>query len=318
MPASLYRYVWQISRRRQIVLCLVTVVVALFAMVPLEIQRRIVDEAITQAQLRYLLLLCGAYLAVVLIQGGIKYFLNVYRGRTVEQVARALRLTIYSKTHDAPPAQTDIAAHPTVERGAVVAMVAAEVEDLAGFVGDSISVPLLQAGTAFTVLGYLLWVEPLIAGFALVVYLPQIFVVPLGQRRINYWAAMHARLIRKLGDLIVFSPPAGAASPAGAEPGERYDAVVERAFDSRIHVYRIKFFLTFFGNFLDAIGPLIVLLVGGLLVMRGHTQVSTLVVFISGFQKFGDPWDQLTTFYRTLSNARVKYRLILDALTPAS
>lgn len=313
MPMTLYRYVWQTSRHRQFVLCIVTVVVALLSMVPLEIQRRIVDHAIVEAQLHHLLLLCGAYLIVLVGQGGIKYFLNVYRGRLVEEVARALRLTIYKQTRSDASDGSGSAPHPAVDSGAVVAMVAAEVEDLAGFVGDSISIPLLQIGTSLSVLGYLLWVEPLIAAFAVIVYLPQLFVVPLGQKRINFWAATHARLIRRLGDLIVV-PHVRGASPAGADPADRYVEVVNDTFESRIHVYRIKFFLTFFGNFLDAIGPLAVLLVGGLLVIRGHTQVSTLVVFISGFQKVADPWDQLTAFYRTLSNARVKYQLIIDAL----
>jgi ABC-type bacteriocin/lantibiotic exporter with double-glycine peptidase domain len=178
-------------------------------------------------------------------------------------------------------------------------------------------VPLLQAGTAVTVLSYLLWVEPLIAAFAIIVYLPQLFIVPLGQKRINFWAATHARLIRRLGDLIV-TPQARDERPAGAKPADHYLDVANNIFESRIHVYRIKFFLTFFGNLLDAIGPLAVLFVGGILVIRGHTQVSTLVVFISGFQKVSDPWDQLAAFYRTLSNARVKYKLIIDALAPIS
>ena len=97
-----------------------------------------------------------------------------------------------------------------------------------------------------------------------------------------------------------------------------YRQLVDDSFLARVTIYRIKFFLTFFGNLLDAIGPLAVLLVGGLLVIRGHTQISTLVVFISGFQKVADPWDQLTAFYRTLSNARMKYKLIIDALAPGS
>jgi ABC-type bacteriocin/lantibiotic exporter with double-glycine peptidase domain len=80
-------------------------------------------------------------------------------------------------------------------------------------------------------------------------------------------------------------------------------------------IYRVKFFLTFFGNFIDAIGPLIILTLGGWLVIEGRTEISTLVVFISGFQRVADPWDQLLTFYRTTSNARVKYRLIADALS---
>ena len=40
---SLYGYVWRISRTGQIRICLLTAVVAPLSMVPLELQRRIVD-----------------------------------------------------------------------------------------------------------------------------------------------------------------------------------------------------------------------------------------------------------------------------------
>ena len=72
----------------------------------------------------------------------------------------------------------------------------------------------------------------------------------------------------------------------------------------------MKFFLTALGNFLDALGPLIVFAVGGWLVIHGEVPVSTIVVFISGVQKVSDPWDQLITFYRTASNSQAKYELI--------
>ena len=91
-------------------------------------------------------------------------------------------------------------------------------------------------------------------------------------------------------------------------------AIAASARRARVKIYRVKFALTALGNFVDAIGPLIVLSVGGWLVLQGKTEVGTLVVFISGFQKIAEPWDQLLTFYRTTSNARVKYKLIADAM----
>jgi ABC-type bacteriocin/lantibiotic exporter with double-glycine peptidase domain len=55
-------------------------------------------------------------------------------------------------------------------------------------------------------------------------------------------------------------------------------------------------------------------MVGGYLVIHGQTNVSTLVVFISGFQKISEPWDQLIQFYRSVSNARVTFGLVADVL----
>ncbi|WP_374654060.1 ABC transporter transmembrane domain-containing protein [Dongia sp.] len=308
MPQSLFVFIWRVSGRKQVLLCLLTVIVALLTAVPLELQRRIVDDAIHNREVAYLLLLAAVYLGVLLVQGALKYALNVFRGWLVEDVARLLRHLIFDGTQRN-------GAHAAVKKGAVVSMIAAETEDLAGFVGDSISFPLMQAGTALSALGYLIWVEPRIAIFAAVLYMPQFFVVPLGQRRINRWGNIHARLLRKMGDTIVGSEIDRKGRPRFRR---RFHRLVQGAFRTRLGIYRVKFFLTFFGNFLDALAPLIVLSVGGWLVIEGEVEVSTLVVFITGFQKVADPWDQLLTFYRTASNANVKYHLIADALPEAN
>ena len=279
------------------------------SMVPLELQRRIVDDAIHDQDLRNLLILCGIYLLVLVVQGGLKYALNVYRGGLVERIAMQLRTLIFDGLVDEPVKRGKRSA--TADKGAVVSMTSSEVEEVAGFVGNFISFPLLQAGTAFGTLGYLFWVQPEIAAFAMALFVPQIVIVPLGQRRINRWAANHARLLRKLGDVIVSSEK-GALSLTHRK--RRFTKLARGAFTTRILIYRVKFFLTFLGNFIDALGPLIVLAVGGWLVLNGKAEVSTLVVFISGFQKVAEPWDQLLTFYRTTSNARTKYRLIVDTL----
>lgn len=311
MPASLYGFIWKVSRRDQLLLCAITLVVAGMSMAPLELQRRIVNDAIDNRDIRSMLLLCGLYLAVLLLQGGLKYWLNVARGILVERVALYLRRRIFKHMVDRPAHKAG--AGQRIDRGAVVSMTSAEVEEVAGFVGDSISMPLLQAGTAFGTLGYLFWVQPEIAVFALALFLPQMFMVPLGQRRINRWAAIHARLLRKLGVVIVTGDDSR-LTPLHSE--RRFNRLAEGARATRVLIYRVKFALTFLGNFIDAIGPLIVLTVGGWLVVQGKTEVGTLVVFISGFQKVADPWDQLLTFYRTTSNARTKFRLIVDTLPP--
>ena len=308
MPKSLYRFIWRSSKRQQAWLVLLTLVVAPMSMIPLELQRRIVDDAIHNQNLAYMLALCAIYLVVLLLQGGLKYLLNVYRGSLVERVAFQLRDHVFGVLVEEPLKNHE---KPAIDKGAIVSMTSAEVEEVAGFVGDSISFPLLQAGTAFGTLGYLFWVQPEIAAFAVALFIPQILIVPIGQRRINRWAAIHARLLRKLGGAIVSSEK----SQLSLKHLERRFAKLSRgALTTRVLIYRVKFLLTFLGNFVDALGPLIVLTVGGWLVLNGKAEVGTLVVFISGFQKVSEPWDQLLTFYRTTSNARTKYRLIVDTL----
>lgn len=51
---SLYGYVWQASRRAQFLVCVLTTIIAPLPMAYLELQRRTVDEAITERNLRLL------------------------------------------------------------------------------------------------------------------------------------------------------------------------------------------------------------------------------------------------------------------------
>ena len=197
--------------------------------------------------------------------------------------------------------------------GLLVSMVAAEAEDVAGFVAESISVPLMQAGTIVAVLGYLVWVQPLIAALALLLYLPELVIVPLQQRTINRLGRLHTRIVRRLGIHLVREELAARSRAAV----DGFDTLVDRAFDARLATYQLKYGLTFLGNLLDALGPLAVLGFGGWLVTQGQTSVGALLVFITGFQKVGDPLDQLMTFYRTTQNALVTYGLIAAALAAA-
>jgi hypothetical protein len=41
-------------------------------------------------------------------------------------------------------------------------------------------------------------------------------------------------------------------------------------------------------------------------------------VFISGLQKIADPWDQMITFYRTVSNTGVMYDMVRARLAGTS
>ncbi len=92
-PDTLYRYIWHLSGRRQIWLALLSSAVFPLTMVPLELQRRIVNNAIGGVDLRLLRLLCAAYVGVVLVQGGLKYAMNVYREIISE---RAIRSTFWA------------------------------------------------------------------------------------------------------------------------------------------------------------------------------------------------------------------------------
>jgi len=301
---ALYGYIWRASRSQQTIICILTMIISPIPMAYLELQRRIVDDAIPQRDVQLLALLGIAYLAVICVKSALKYGLNMAKGVVVEIVARDLRQRVMKRAASLSGG-SDSSHLPN--RATLVSMLSAETDDMSGFSGDAFAVPLLSIGTILYVAGFLLWVQPAIAILALVVYLPQVLIVPATQHKINRLARLRIRLTRFLGRLAMHLPTKVAAQTPGA-------VHIQRLYRVRIWIYQRKFFLSELGNFLASLGPLIVLTFGGYLVITGRTEVGTLVVFISGLQRIFDPWDELVTFYRAISNTTVMYAMICDQL----
>jgi hypothetical protein len=77
-------------------------------------------------------------------------------------------------------------------------MIATEAEAAGKFVGDCISTPTVQAGTLLSVLGYMLYTEPLLGLVVLFIAAPQVFAVPMTQRRINTHFSEICRFLPRL------------------------------------------------------------------------------------------------------------------------
>jgi ABC-type multidrug transport system fused ATPase/permease subunit len=287
------------------IICVLTMMISPLPMAYLELQRRIVDDALTTSNLNLLAVLGVLYFCVISLKSMLKYALNMTKGMAVENVARDIRRRIL------PPATADKRGGnlADVTGATVVSMLSVETEDMSGFAGDAFAVPLLSAGTILYVAGYLLWVQPAIAALAILVYFPQVLIVPYTQHRINRLARLRIRLTRFLGHLATLPAQPRSDRPVGW-------LSIDRLYRVRIWLYLRKFLISELGNFLASTGPLIVLTAGGYLVITGRTEVGTLVVFISGLQRISDPWDELVNFYRSVSNTTVLFAMIREKLSP--
>ena len=310
LARNLYRYVWRTSRPQQIMICVLTMIIAPLAAATLELQRRIVDDAVGARSINLLILLCALYVGVICLRTRLKYALSMYQGAAVETIARDLRFRIMKKARSLKYGRKAISADQG--SGTVVSLLGAETEDMSGFAGDAFSLPLLQGGTILFVVGYLLWVEPVLAILAVVVYFPQAVIVPVVQRTINRLGRLRIKLARNLGNLALRNTE-DRKKTVRRHPGSVF---IDRLYRIRIWIHLRKYFLAELGNFLDSLGPIIVLTVGGYLAIQGQTQVSTLVVFIS-VQKIADPWSQIINFYRAVSNTAVMHELICARLKGA-
>lgn len=303
---DLYRYVWRTSARAQILLAGLAICVFVLELVPLELQRRIVNDAVEKGAFSSVVLLCSLYLLIVLAQGGLKLVLNVYRGAVIERTSRSMRLEP-KLTQVANASQQENAE----EQGVSISVIASEVDAVSGFVGVSVSEPVLNGGILLSVFGYMAIVEPWLALVALSLFVPQVFFIPVLQEAINRRTADRIRTVRALAVDIV--EKANGAAEAGSRE-QKYRSRVGRIYDLNMQIYRRKFGMTFLMNLLYQLGTIGILFFGGLLLMRGETDVGTVVAFISGLARTNDPWNDLVDYFRNLTNAGVKYKLIEQVL----
>ena len=304
MPASIMGYVLHQTGRHQIALALLSIAVFALSTAPLELQRRIVNDAIAKGALRTIFLLALAYAGVALIEQLLKLVLNVYRGWVAESSVRHLRMTLQAAAVGSAPA-----ALPWDEAGVEIAMIVEEAEPIGGFTALSLSEPLLQGGILASVIGYMLFLNVELALLCLSFFLPQTVFVPLLQRAINRRAAARILTKREISAAIV--EEAALARPnAGTET-----EAIQHVFTLNMGIYKLKYSMNLLMNLMHHLGVAVALCVGGWFAIEGRVEVGTVVAMVGGLGKLNDPWGDLVSWAREFSVVAIKYRLFADAAT---
>jgi ABC-type multidrug transport system fused ATPase/permease subunit len=246
------------------------------------------------------ILLCAVYAGVVLVQGGTKLGLNVYRGWVGERATRELRHRIHSVI-EAP-----LTSSPAAEaQGIAVSMIVAEVDPIGGFVGGSVSEPLLQGVILASVLAYLIHIDPWMALGAFVLFIPQFFFFPLMQAAVNRRAGARIRILRQLGIGVIDQTNGHFRAD---------DQRIDRVFSLDMGIFRFKFTMNFLMNLCSHLQIVSALLIGGWWVHTDRLELGGVVAFISGISRLNDPWGDLVNYFRDLTVTQVKYRLLAKAV----
>ena len=325
MESTIYRFILRYSKREQIMLLVMTLISFPFLYYSLDLPKRIVNEALGAKgetnfpitflgfqfeQLEYLWTLSGMFLALVFINGGFKYWINVYRGRLGELMLRRLRYELYTRILRFP-----IPHFRRVSQGEIIPMVTQEVEPLGGFIGDSISLPAFQGGTLITILVFMFVQDPILGAAAIALSPVQAYVVPKLQRRVNALGKQRVRTVRVLSDRI-------GESIAGVQEIHanniarlmlaRFSAQLGIIYDIRFEIYQRKFVIKFLNNFIAQLTPFFFYAIGGYLVIMGDLTLGALVAVLAAYKDLSAPWKELLTYYQQKEDARIKYEQVID------
>jgi putative ABC transport system ATP-binding protein len=351
---SLYKYIWQHSRRDQWILLAIALAAQPFYFLTLTLPKLIINGPITGPQngsafttpdatenflrlvigfpewlggqwaifegfalerMPYLVALSFAFLALVGFNGFIKYLINTMKGRLGERLLRRLRYDLIDRVLRFPPSHLRKA-----KQAEIASMVKDEVEPLGGFSGDAVVWPAFLAGQALTALIFILvqnfWLG-LIAG---AVVFGQAVIIPRLRRPIlelGKRRQLQAReLAGRVGEIVDGGPD---IRVHGTSNWERAEMVrrLGRIFDIRFELYQRKYFVKSLNNFIAQLTPFIFYLVGGyFLIVEQTLDVGQLVAVIVAYKDLPGPIKELIDWDLQRQDVEIKFNQVMDQFHP--
>ncbi|WP_204114929.1 ABC transporter transmembrane domain-containing protein [Shimia biformata] len=295
---KMYRAIWQVSGRRQLVLIALSIAIAALAAVPLEFQKQIINGLERQDMtFDHLIWLCASMAGAVVLSLGLKMQMGYRSSKLGEDVIRRIRNRLYRDAVHQPD-DTEGA----IPAGTLAASIASEAEELGNFAGSAFSQPVVQVGTLVSVVGYIAATQPGLGVIALATIIPQVVIVLLTQTKVNQHVAERVRLLRRSNDTIVESNLESLEQSVLAD--------FDRIYETRRSMFLWKTSTKFLLSLVNQIGLIAVLLLGGAMVLRGATDVGTVVAATMGLGRLQGPTNFLIAFYRQVSATQVKYELL--------
>lgn len=330
MEKTVFKYIWRHSPRQQIMLTLMAAGSFPFLYLFYELPKLIINDAIqgndesfprhvfdylTLDQVEYLLLLCVAFLALVLVNQSFKYIINVYKGLTGERMLRRLRFDLYARVLRFP-----LPTFKKMSQGEIIPMITAEVEPLGGFIGDATALPAFQGGTLLTILAFLFYQDWRMALAAVLLYPLQVWLIPKLQSKVNRLGKERVRLVRSLSNQI-------GETVQGVQEVHTNDTSnfvltdfasrLNSIFGVRYQIYRKKFVIKFLNNFIQQLGPFFFYSIGGYFVINGELEIGTLIAAIAAHKDLASPWKELLTYYQKQADATIKYETVVSQFEPS-
>tara|TARA_R110002110_G_scaffold13596_2_gene64771 strand:- start:10611 stop:13718 length:3108 start_codon:yes stop_codon:yes gene_type:complete len=326
MEPSLFSFIWKFSRRDQLYLLAFTFFTFPFLYATLELPKRIINDAIGAesgvvnvfgyqiTQVQFLLALCFAYLAAVIIHGLLKMRLNTMKGVLAERLLRRFRYQLISRMMLFPQSYFQ-----KTSQGELVSMVTSEAEPMGGLMGDFLAQPVFQAGQMLIIVVFL-FLQSVWFGIAGVALIPlQAWIIPMLQRRINLLNKERIKEVRQFSAEI--GETAAGITDLRTNGGWRYRLAMftDRLgllFDVRFRIYQTKFFMKFLNNFITQLTPFFFYAVGGYLAIQGQITVGALVAALAAYKDLSSPWKELLTYYNQTQDMAVRWDIVTERFGP--
>jgi ABC-type multidrug transport system fused ATPase/permease subunit len=303
---SIFSWIFPGNIKLQLLLLIIISVTVFARVLPLEMQKRIVNHAIMLSDLDMLLLYCGIYLAAVIAANGLKFLINmietIISQRTLANMRKdlfehiiTLPLNFYRRTHS----------------GMVVSSLVTELSMAGNFVGMAVSSPVINILTLLAFAVYLIHLNWLLAIVSLAIYPLALLIIPLLQKKTNEANKKRVDVTRdlssKIGETISGIHEIHGNGSYRIE-NRKFKKIVDKLYRIRIAWTLYRYAIKSTNNFFTNLGPFLIFLLGGYLTMTGRLELGALVAFLSAQEKLYDPWKELIEFYQVYQDASVSYK----------
>jgi len=307
---SLFYWAFHGNLKLQIILLFVIIFIVFSRVLPLEMQKRIVNEAIALRNVHNLILYCGIYLLAVTTTSLLKLIINYLQALIGERSMLAMRKELYHHILTMP-----LGFFRHTQPGMVVSSLMTELSAAGTFAGQAFAVPVTNVLTLLAFAGYLLSLHSRLAMATLLIYPIAIFIVPLLQKRANTANKKRVDLSRETASQIAESISGiheVQVHGAYQQENHKFDTLVEKLKKTRIRWSLFRFGIKTTNNYFVSLGPFIVFIYGGYLIMHGELELGAMVAFLSAQEKLYDPWKELITFYQTYQDASIRYTRTME------
>ncbi|NTG51176.1 ABC transporter ATP-binding protein [Agrobacterium rhizogenes] len=257
-----------------------------------------------------LIALSLVFLALVVLNGLFKLYINTYKGRLGERMLRRIRFELIDRVLRFPPAH-----FKRVKPAEIATMIKDEVEPMGGFTGDAFVQPALLGGQAITALIFIIMQNFWLGMIAAAIVVVQAIVIPRMRKRLLELGRQRQLTARELsGRVGEIVEGIGTIHANDTSNLERADIAARLGliFSIRYDLYQWKFMVKFINNFLAQVTPFLFYSIGGFLALQGRLDIGQLVAVINAYKDLPGPLKELIDWDQSRQDVQVKYNQVVE------
>ena len=307
---SLLSWVFTGNGKLQALLLFISIVMVFARVLPLEMQKRIVNQAINLRKIDLLLIYCGIYMAAVILASGLKFLVNLLQSLIGQRAAADMRKQLYH--HHIDPAPEFLQANTARNGRDLTHHRTCHGRRFYRYGCCNSLHQSLDPGCNYRIFDL---VESAACPDVIFRLSPRDLSDPLAsekgqpenKERVDNSRDLSSKIAESIAGIHEIQ-----GNGAFRIENAKYDRMVDLLTNIRIRWNLFRFAIKVINNLFNNLSPFIIFILGGYLAIQGQLELGALVAFLSAQEKLHDPWRELIDFYQAYQDASVSYKRTME------